>query len=71
MKTRFARFPLSLPQSTYPLVPRPWSVTTEVGSVRTTHQLVATTAASAIQGALELAGTGAVLVACLRQGEWA
>lgn len=58
------------PRPGFPLTPRPWVVTTEAGSVRTTHHLVATTAASAIQGALELAGNGAVLVACLRQGEW-
>ena len=55
---------------TLALTPRPWSVTTEAGRVRTTHQLVATTAAIAIQSALELAGTGARLVACLREGEW-
>ncbi len=71
MRTRFASFPLSVPQSTYPLVPRPWAVTTERCSVRITHQLEATTAAAAICSALELAGTGAVLVACLREGEWA
>ncbi len=65
------RQPLHHTRPGFPLVPRPWAVTTEAGRVRTTHQLEATTAASAIQGALELAGNGARLVACLREGEWA
>ncbi len=64
------RQPLHHTRPGFPLTPRSWAVTTEVGTVRTTHQMEATTAAIAIQGALELAGAGAVLVACLRQGEW-
>lgn len=64
------RQPLHHTRPGFPLVPRPWAVTTQAGSVRTTHQVEAVTMAAAIQGALELAGTGAQLVACLRDGEW-
>jgi len=52
------------------MTPRPWAVTTTDGRRRTTHLLEAVTAAAAIQSALELAGPGARLVACLRGGEW-
>ena len=49
---------------------RPWRVTTAIGDVHTTHELMATTAAHAIASALELGGRGCRLVACLRDGEW-
>ena len=71
MTTRWARFPLSMPQSRYPLIPRSWQVTTTIGGKRTTHQVEATTAAKAIFGALELGGANSQLVACLKEGEWA
>ena len=48
MMVPFARFPLHLPQDSYPLTPRPWQVTTLAGNSRTTHHLEATTAAQAI-----------------------
>ena len=56
--------------SGYPLPVRPWRVTTQAGARRTTHEVMATTAAHAIASALELGGVGCGLVACLRDGEW-
>ena len=53
-----------------PLPVRPWRVTTQAGARRTTHEVMATTAAHAIASALELGGVGCGLVACLRDGEW-
>jgi len=70
MTRPFARFPLSAPQSRFPLTPRPWQVTTTIGGKRTTHLVEATTAANAIFSALELSGANSQLVACLRGGEW-
>lgn len=54
----------------FPLIPRQWAVTTTDGRRRTTHLLEATTATTAIQSALELAGPGARLVACVRGEKW-
>ena len=71
MMVHFSRFPLSFPQGSYPLTPRPWQVTTLAGNSRTTHQLEATTAAAAILAGLELGGPNCALVACLKVGEWA
>ena len=64
------RQPLHHTRPGYPLQPRPWRVTTQAGAVRTTHEVMATTAAHAIVSALELGGVGCGLVACLRDGEW-
>jgi hypothetical protein len=64
------RQPLHHMRPGFPLTPRPWSVTTATGCLRTTYQIEAITMAAAICSALELAGTGAQLVACLRAGEW-
>ena len=49
---------------------RPWRVTTQVGTRRTTHEVMAATAAQSIVSALELAGPGARLIGCVRGGEW-
>lgn len=46
--------------------PRPWLVTTTKGTV----EIVQTTAALAILGALELTGPEAELIACLPKGDW-
>jgi hypothetical protein len=53
-----------------PATVRPWRVTTQVGARRTTLDVEAATAATAILSALELGGAGYELVACLRDGEW-
>jgi hypothetical protein len=71
MTARFAPFPLSCPQSRYPLPLRSWRVTTTTGDNRTTHLVEATTAANAILSALELGGPRCQLVACLMDGVWA
>ena len=54
----------------YPLPVRPWRVTTQAGTSRTTHEVMAATAAQAIVTALELGGAGCELVGCLRDGQW-
>ena len=64
------RQPLRHTRPGYPLQPRPWRVTTQAGTRRTTHEVMAATAAAAIVSALELGGTGCGLVTCLRDGEW-
>jgi hypothetical protein len=64
------RQPLHPTITSYPLQPRPWRVTTALGTRRTTHEVMATTAAHAIASALELGGVGCGLVACLRDGQW-
>jgi hypothetical protein len=64
------RQPLHHQRVGYPLPVRPWRVTTQAGARRTTHEVMAATAAAAILSALELGGTGCELVACLRDGEW-
>ena len=64
------RQPLHHQRAGYPLPVRPWRVTTQAGISRSTHEVMAATAAQAIVSALELGGTGCELVACLRDGEW-
>ena len=64
------RQPLHHQRPGYPLPVRTWRVTTQAGSRRTTHEVMAATAAHAIASALELGGVGCGLVACLRDGEW-
>jgi hypothetical protein len=49
-----------------PPAPRPWRVATTLGTV----EVEATTAAQAILSALELAGSRARLIGCVRVGEW-
>jgi hypothetical protein len=53
---------------TYNLLPapRPWRVATTLGTI----EVEATTAAQAILSALELAGSRARLIGCVRVGEW-
>ena len=64
------RQPLHHQRAGYPLPVRPWRVTTAIGTRRTTHDVMAATAAQAIVSALELGGVGCGLVACLRDGDW-
>ena len=64
------RTPARFSGAGYPLPVRPWRVTTAIGTSRTTHEVMASTAAQAILSALELGGVGCGLVACLRDGEW-
>lgn len=64
------RQPLHYPRPGYLLPVRPWRVTTALAGRRTTHEVMAATAAHAIASALELGGVGCGLVACLRYGEW-
>jgi hypothetical protein len=52
--------------TTYPLPVRPWRVTTTQGTV----EVMAATLQHAILSGLELAGPGACLVRCVREGEW-
>jgi hypothetical protein len=64
------RQPLHHTRPGYPLPVRPWRVTTAINGRRTTHEVMAATAAQAIVSALELGGTGARLIGCVRDGEW-
>ena len=64
------RQPLHHTRPGCPLPVRPWRVITTLGTRRTTHEVMATTAAHAIASALELGGVGCGLVACLRDGQW-
>lgn len=50
--------------------PRPYIVTTALNGQSTTHRVESTTMPTAISSSLELHGPGAVLVTCLRDGEW-
>ena len=62
--------PLHHHRAGYPLPVRPWRVTTQAGTRRIMHEVMAATAAQAIVSALELGGVGCKLVGCLRAGEW-
>lgn len=53
-----------------PIPPRPYLVTTALNGEMTTRPIESTTMPSAISSSLELHGPGAVLVKCLRDGEW-
>jgi hypothetical protein len=60
------RQPLHHYRPGYPLPVRPWRVTTTQGTV----EVLAATLQHAILSGLELAGPGACLVRCVREGEW-
>jgi hypothetical protein len=50
--------------------PRPYIVTTALNGQPMTHRINSTAPATAISSSLELHGPGAVLVTCLRDGDW-
>jgi hypothetical protein len=55
---------------TTPNPPRPYIVTTAINGQPMTHHIDSAAPATAISSSLELHGPGAVLVTCLRDGEW-